>query len=528
VAQEDNVTLRVRHWQRTLGVLAVLTLAGSLAGQSDTPCAPQLAQSAGPPPVPLWSAASVPCDRPLPINLPTALQLAGARPLDIAVASERVRVAAAQLERARVLWLPTVYLGVDYLRHDGQIQQVAGDVFTTSRGGLMLGAGPSAVFAVSDAIFEPLAARQVVRAREAALQTARNDSLLAVAEAYFNVQQARGELAGAEDVVRRTTELLRRVEGLSMGLIPAVEKSRVRADLARRRQAVHAARERWRVASAGLTRVLRLDPAALVEPLEEPHLTVTLVHAGHAVDDLIPVGLSNRPELATQQALVRATLERLRAERLRPLVPSVLLRGASTNPAATLAGGYFGGGRNDFLGNFSARSDFDIQVLWELQNLGLGNRARVGERRAENEIALLELFRTQDRVAAEVAEAHAQLISAADRLSEAEGGLKDAADSAQKNFEGLVLKRAGELNVLIIRPQEVVAAVQGLSEAYAAYYGAVADYNRAQFRLYRALGHPAQAVLAGTQEPIAPACPPEPPPTAIKLKPVSASAGQRQ
>ncbi|MBI1917620.1 MAG: TolC family protein [Planctomycetes bacterium] len=491
------MALRSRQGRRALGILGILGLAGSLAGQTGVPGP----GTACPPPVAVGVPLPAPCDRPLPINLPTALQLAGARPLDIAVASERVRVAAAQLERARVLWLPTVYLGVDYLRHDGQIQQVAGDVFTTSRGALMFGAGPSVVFAVSDALFEPLAARQVVRAQQAALQTAINDSLLAVAEAYFNVQQARGELAGAQDVARRATDLLRRVEGLARGLVPEVEKSRARAELARRRQVVHSARERWRIASAGLTRVLRLDPAALVEPLELPHLTVTLVHPAHAVDNLIPIGLSNRPELAAQQALVQATLERLRAERLRPLVPSVLLRGASTNPAGTLAGGYFGGGRNDFLGNFSARSDFDIQVLWELQNLGFDNRARVSERRAENEIALLELFRTQDRVAAEVAEAHAQVVSAADRLGESEGALKDANDLVERSVNGLgPTQRVGERNLLIIRPQEVVAAVQALSQAYGDYYGAVADYNRAQFRLYRALGQPAQAVLAGTQE----------------------------
>ena len=39
---------------------------------------------------------------------------------------------------------------------------------------------------------------------------ARNDSLLAVAEAYFNVQQARGELAGAVDAARRAEEVVRR------------------------------------------------------------------------------------------------------------------------------------------------------------------------------------------------------------------------------------------------------------------------------------------------------------------------------
>ena len=40
--------------------------------------------------------------------------------------------------------------------------------------------------------------------------------------------------------------------------------------------------------------------------------------------------------------------------------------------------------------------------------------------------------------------------------------------------------------------EEVVAAIQALSQAYLDYYGAVADSNRAQFRLYRALGQPSQ------------------------------------
>src|SRR5207247_2845527 len=116
-----------------------------------------------------------------------------------------------------------------------------------------------------------------------------------------------------------------------------------RTELARRRQAVQAARERWRVSSAELARLLRLDAPVLFDTLEPSHLRVTLIGLDKTVDELIPVALTNRPELAAQQAFVQATLERLRQERLRPLVPSVLLRGAATNPAGMLAGGAFGG-----------------------------------------------------------------------------------------------------------------------------------------------------------------------------------------
>ena len=207
----------------------------------------------------------------------------------------------------------------------------------------------------------------------------------------------------------------------------------------------------------------------------------------------------NRPELAAQQALVQATLVRLRQEKLRPLIPSVLLRGASTNPAGTLAAGYFGGGVNSDLSNFGARSDFDVQVLWELQNLGFGNKALVDARRAENRLSVLELFRLEDQVADDVAKAHAQAQSATNRLDRAEKGLKDAVESANKNFQGLgqTQPTGGKAVLLLVRPQEVLAAIQALAQAYNDYFAAVADYNRAQFRLYRAIGQPAQ-LLTGT------------------------------
>ena len=131
------------------------------------------------------------------------------------------------------------------------------------------------------------------------------------------------------------------------------------------------------MASAHLVRLLRLDPAALVEPLEQPHLMVTLVPLDPPLDDLIALATANRPELAAQQALVQAQERRVQQEKARPFLPSVLLRGASTNPAGTLAAGMFGGGLNDDMGRFGSRGDFDIQILWELQNAGLGNVARV-------------------------------------------------------------------------------------------------------------------------------------------------------
>ncbi|HYH63137.1 MAG TPA: TolC family protein [Urbifossiella sp.] len=454
-----------------------------LEGKNPLPTAPPPAAAGG--------------DRPLPINLATALQLAGARPLDVQIAGRQVAAAAAAFDRARVLWLPNISVGADYFVHTGPQQNFAGEVLRSNRNTFMAGFGPNVVFNVSDAVYAPLAARQDVRARQAVQQAAINDVSFQVADAYFGVQQARGELAGALLAETMAADLSRRATALAAGLAPPAEENRAKVELARRRQVVFAARERWRTSGAELGRLLRLDPTQLLEPAEPPFLPVTVIDPTAPVDSLIPIALATRPELAGQQAVVQATLARLKQEKLRPLVPSLAVRSVSTNPSGSLGYGAFGGGRNDRLDDFSGRFDLDVQLLWEFQSLGLGNRARVAERRAENEAALLDLFRTQDRIAAEVVQAFAQVRSAAERLNVAEPALREAIELTDRSLAGLgQTRRLGDAVVLVVRPQEAVAAVQALGQANADFFAAVADYNRAQFRLYRALGHPAQCLAA--------------------------------
>jgi outer membrane protein TolC len=447
---------------------------------------------------------SQPDDRPLPINLPSALQLANVRAVDVAAAAERMRVAAAVLEQAQVLWLPTVTFGADYLYHAGPIQDVSNTVFNDSHSGLMVGGGSgignAAVISVTDAIFAPLAARQQVRARLADRQAASNDTLVAVSDAYFTVQQARGELAGAIEATRKTNDLIMRTRKLAPEIIAELELFRVETELASRQKTDLLARERWKVASAELVRLLRMDSLTQVEPLEPPQLLVELIDLKKPVIDLIPVALTNRPELASQQAQVLATLELLKQERWRPFLPNILLRGASTSPGGTLAGGWYSPAPNG--SGAGMRGDLDLQLLWQLENLGFGNVAKTHKRQAENRAALIDLLRIEDRVAAEVAQAYAQAQFAASRVEVAERGVRSAVQSVDKNLIALgQTKGAGALTVTLVRPQEVVAAIQALSQAYIDYYGAVADANRAQFRLYRALGQPAQYLIQDERMP---------------------------
>ena len=55
-------------------------------------------------------------------------------------------------------------------------------------------------------------------ARQFDVQAARNDALATVATAYFDVQEARGRLAGNLDVVAKAEELEKQIKGLAGGL----------------------------------------------------------------------------------------------------------------------------------------------------------------------------------------------------------------------------------------------------------------------------------------------------------------------
>jgi len=447
-------------------------------------------------------------DRPLPINLATALRLAGARPLIIAAAESSVQLAEAELAKAKVLWLPSFNIGTGYYRHDGGTQGQSGNFYINSKDAFFAGAGLTARVATADALFAPLAARQILRSRASDVQTARNDALLAVAVAYFDVQQARGRLAATRDVVEKALALGKRIDLERASIARPTDLHRARALLAGFEDAIATAREQWGLASADLTRVLRLDPTATVSPLEAPNLRVTLIAPQVALDTLIPIGLTGRPELASQQALVQAALVRIRQERMRPLVPSLILQGSPgpSGPGGYLMGGVFASGAHGDGNPSVAREDVSVGLVWELQNLGLGNRALVRERRAEQQQLLVELFRIQDQVAAEIARAHVQVQSATARVTTAERGLREAELAYAGSLDELgKVDRKGDVEVQVRRAFEVIDALRSLSTAYETYFLSINDYNRAQFRLYRSLGCPAEILSCErAAEPILP------------------------
>lgn len=466
----------------------------------------------------LKTAPVDPVDIPFPINLATALRLSDARPLIVAAAQAGVWVAEAQLARAKVLWVPTLTLGFDYIRHDGGGPDFNRGLLTAPSVSFFYGGGGLIQNVnLTDAIFQPLAARQVLTSRQWDIQSAKNDAVYETANTYFRVHQYRGMYAGNLYCVALGNDLVAKVQRLATDLAQPVEVDRAKNLLAYIEQEATSSREKWRVKSADLTQLLRLDPRTLIVPQEHDHLQVSLIDPKLSLDDLVPVGLRNRPELAAKQAMIKAKEYAVRRERMRPLLPVVQLNGFQSAANGMLNGGVFAFGPNYSLNQWTGRFDESIQLVWQLEGLGIGNLARIKQQRGEQSKAVVDLFDQQDRVAADVTEAHAHLQSAAARVGQAERSLRTGLFTYLESYEGLgQTSRFGDVLVLIYRPQEVVYALKLLNIAFDEYFTSVADYNRAQFELFHALGYPAAEIAVlrppGEVEPVSTARPPYLPP----------------
>ncbi len=422
-----------------------------------------------------------------PLDLTTALYLTTGQNTQVALAQARIAESQAQADRAATMWLPSLRAGVNYNKHEGPIQSVAGDVFNTSRGALYTGLGANAVgagspgvpglvanFHLTDAIFQPKAARNAASARGWEARAATNNELHQTAVTYLELLRAEQELAIARDAHERAnqlTQLTQTYAKTGQGLQSDFERSQT--ELSQRVNEVQRAEEQVRVLTARLAERLRLDPFVKLLPQEVVVVPLQMVPPEASVHDLLAQGLGGRPEISESRALVAEALERLKREEYAPLIPSVLL-GVSY--------GGFGGGLGSNISNFGSRLDGDAVAYWELRNLGAGDRAARSEANSRLEQARVKEIMALDRVAREVIEAHTQVESRRKQIATAEQGIQTALDSYDHNLERI--KNAQGL------PIEVLQSIQALANARRDYLRALIDFNIAQFTLYRSIGWP--------------------------------------
>ncbi|MEM1304340.1 MAG: TolC family protein, partial [Planctomycetota bacterium] len=372
-------------------------------------------------------------------------------------------------------------------RFDGNLQASNGAIVDVNRSSMQAGLGAGAVgagqspspglvaqFHFADAVYQPQIATSRASARGHAATAALHDQLLAAGLAHQRLLASQQRLAVNEDNAARLRSLAKLTADFAdagEGLQSDADRLATETQLAR--AVIREGEELVAAASARLAEAISAAPGSQFECAEPVLTPVDLVNGDSAAGPLVGVGLRNRPELKEARCLVAEACARLERERSAPLVPSVLLG---------MTYGGFGGGLGDTVDQFHDRAEFNAMAVWQVRNLGFGEKAARRQGRAVIQQARFERVRVMDRVAREVLETQAQVIARAARVEATEAAIQTAVDSYDRNLARI---RQGQG-----LPIEALQSATALDTARRAYVNAVLAYNESQLELYRALGWP--------------------------------------
>jgi outer membrane protein TolC len=466
----------------------------------------------------------------VPVTLPEVLKLASIANLDIAQANLVVERARANVLLAKSYFLPTLNLGSTYTSHTGTIQRTEGNVIEVDRDSLFAGLGSAMTLNISTAIFALPEARLRLEAALFGQVRVTNDTLLRVADAYFAVLRARRQLARIDETIDfLTSERESELRGNSKGLLPLIrafvksgaalpsDQARVEAEVVRVMSERSRAAQDVRTAAAELARLLHLNAAVFLLPIEDYRWPLDIPGApwfAQTLDVLVEQALRSRPELAENGALLQAALARYRQSQFRPYLPSLVANysyggfGGGPRVVRRTSSGGIVLGQSGVVADFDARGDLDVGLVWRLSGMGLGNKAEIWDNRVRAEARQVQQLFLQDAVVRDVVQAQ-EVIRRAD---ERHGVLRSGLFDERNNPTGAVY-RSLRLNFLRIKggqglPLEVLDSIRRLSDVLSEYANALTDLDQSRFRLLVALGLPPQGLVDPRLLPLPAGCAP--------------------
>jgi len=414
-------------------------------------------------------------DAPYPIDLPTALRLAGARNLDIRLARERLNEVQANRQSAVEQFFPWIAAGAAYHRRDGVAQAVpAGTISDAHYQSYNPGAALAAQMDLGDTIYKSLAAKQLVNASDQALEAQRQDSTLSAAQGYFDLAKAAALIEVTREALKTSQDYQEQLHAaVSSGIAFKGDELRVQTQTERYEITLRQALERQRVAAADLALVLHLDSQVELIPQDTLLVPITLFETNSSMHTLVEQALRTRPELKQSQALASAARAAKNGAVYGPLIPSV---------GAQAFGGGLGGGPDGGPSNFGAEGDYLLGVMWRVGPGGLFDSGRVHAGRARLAEAQLGEAKLKDTITSQVVVNLARVQSLWAQIALARQNLATASETLR------LTRQRKQYGVGVVL--EDIQAQQDLTQARSEYLTALAEYNKAQYGLNKAVGGP--------------------------------------
>jgi len=260
-------------------------------------------------------------------------------------------------------------------------------------------------------------------------------------------------------------------EAVAAGIAFKGDELRVKTQTERYQVSLRQGFEQQRIAAANLALILHLDPKVELIPRDADLVPLTLVQTNAPLDSLVNHAMISRPELKQSHALVAAAGEAQNGAKYGPLVPNL--------GALAFAGG-LGGGKDDSTGSFGASQDYQVGLSWRIGPGGLFDFGRVNATKARSEALKLTGEKLGDEITRQVVEGLTRVQSLSDQMALAKQNLATAS-------EVLTLSRQRkQFGVGIVL--EDIQAQQELTRARSDYVSAVAEFDKAQYRLNKAVG----------------------------------------
>ena len=414
-------------------------------------------------------------DSAYPLDLSTALRLAGARNLDIQLAQQRLSEAQANRDSAVEQFLPWIAPGVSYHRRDGVAQAVPSGVISDAHyQSYSPGASLTAQLALGDAIYNSLSARQLVKASDQALETQRQDALYSAAAGYFELVRAGALVEVVRDALRVSQDYEQQLhEAVAAGIAFKGDELRVQSQTGQYRISLEQVLEQTRVAGVNLAQVLHLDSKVALVPQSTDLWPITLYATNSPMNLLVEQAFRTRPELKQNQAYLAATRAARNGAVYGPLIPSI--------GAQVFVGG-LGGGPDGGSSNFGAEGDYVVGLSWRVGPGGLFDSGRINSSKARLAAAELTDSKLQDRITSEVVTGIVRARSAGAQIRLAAQNLAAAAETLR------LTRQRKQYGVGIVL--EDIQAQQAVTQARSDYVAAVTAYDVAQYALNRAIGGP--------------------------------------
>ncbi|MBU6402333.1 MAG: TolC family protein [Verrucomicrobia bacterium] len=408
-----------------------------------------------------------------PIDLPTTLRLAGARNLDIQIAREALHEAQANRQSAVEQFFPWVTPGVAYHRLDGMAQAVpSGVISDTHFQSYAPGAALTARAALGDAIYNSLAAKQLVAAADQALAAQRQDSVLAAAQGYFDLVKTSALVDVVQEAIRISQDYQQQLHAaVTSGIAFRGDELRVQTQTEQYRIVLEQRRAQARVAGVNLAQVLHLDASVALVLRDTGLVALRLFPTNSLLSTLVQQALHSRPELKQSRAFLAARRATKNGAVYGPWIPSL---------GAQVFGGGLGGGPDGGPGSFGTEADYMVDLSWRIGPGGLFDVGRIRASQARLAAAQLADAKLKDTVVADVVASLTQIKSTQVQIELAERNLATATETLD------LTRQRKQFGVGIVL--EDIEAQQALTQARSAYVTALAEFDQAQYALSRAVG----------------------------------------